>query len=105
MEIKLAIDLEIECVTIPHDFFEGVDMELSKAEQVVLARFRERCLRAGGVQAGYGMRAKAIRLVPGAPSTEIDSALQAMVEKGWLKPNAAGTWFFLSADGAEQVKQ
>jgi hypothetical protein len=85
-------------------FFEGVGMERSKAEQVVLARFRERCLRAGGVQAGYGMRAKAIRLVPGAPGPEIDSALQAMVEKGWLKPNAAGTWFFLSADGAEQVK-
>lgn len=79
-------------------------MERSKAEQVVLTRFRERCLRAGGVQPGYGMRAKALRLSPGAAGAEIDSALQAMVEKGWLKPNAAGTWYFLSADGAAQVK-
>ena len=27
-----------------------------------------------------------------------------MVEKGWLKPNAAGTWYFLTEAGAEQVK-
>jgi hypothetical protein len=76
----------------------------SKAEQVILARFRERCHRAGGVQAGYGMRAKAIRQARGAAGLNIDAALQGMVEKGWLKPNAAGTWYFLSADGAEQVK-
>jgi hypothetical protein len=76
----------------------------SKAEQVILARFRERCHRAGGVQPGYGMRAKAIRLAPGAAGVDVDSTLQAMVEKGWLKPNAAGTWYFLTADGAERVK-
>lgn len=81
-------------------------MERSKAEQVILARFWERCLRAGGIQAGYGMRAQAIRLAPGAAGAgaDIDSALQAMAEKGWVKPNAAGTWYFLTADGAEQVK-
>jgi hypothetical protein len=76
----------------------------SKAEQVILARFYERCHRAGGVQAGYGMRAQAIRLAQGAAGVDIDSALQAMVEKGWLKPNAAGTWYFLTAEGAERVK-
>jgi hypothetical protein len=79
-------------------------MEHSKAEQVILARFWERTLRAGGVEAGYGMRATAIRLARGAAGLDIDAALQAMVAKGWLKPNAAGTWYFLSADGAEQVK-
>ena len=78
-------------------------MNLSQTEQAVLARFKERCHRAGGVQVGYGMRAQAIRL--GLPrGTDVDSALSAMVEKGWLKPNAAGTWHFLTADGAEQVK-
>ena len=35
---------------------------------------------------------------------DVDGALKGMVEKGWLKPNAAGTWYFLSADGAEHVK-
>ena len=79
-------------------------MDVSKAEQVILARFWERCLRAGGVQAGYGMRAQAIRLAQGAAGLDVDAALRSMVEKGWLKPNAPGTWYFLSAEGAEQVK-
>jgi hypothetical protein len=79
-------------------------MEVSKSEQVVLARFRERCHRAGGVQVGYGMRAQAIRLVQVATGVDLDAGLKALVEKGWLKPNAAGTWYFLTADGAEQLK-
>lgn len=81
-------------------------MDPSKAEQAVLARYKERCDRAGGVQAGFGMRAKAIRyLAPeAAAAADVDRALQTMVEKGWLKPNAAGTWYFLTEAGAEQVK-
>lgn len=75
----------------------------SQVEQAILARFKERCHRAGGVQAGYGMRAKAIGLVL-PPGTDVEGTLKGMVEKGWLKPNAAGTWYFLSADGAERVK-
>lgn len=78
-------------------------MELSKAEQVILARYRERCHRAGGVETGYGMRAHAIRLVQ-PQGVDIDEGLRSMVEKGWLKPNAAGTWYFLTEAGAEQVK-
>jgi hypothetical protein len=78
-------------------------MDLSQAEQTVLARYRERCHRAGGVQAGFGMRAKAIRYSVPESAADIDRALQSMVEKGWLKPNAAGTWYFLTAAGAEQV--
>lgn len=78
-------------------------MEHAKAEQAILARFYERCHRAGGVEPGYGMRAQAIRYVQ-PPGADFGPALQGMVEKGWLKPNAAGTWYFLTADGAEQVK-
>lgn len=75
----------------------------TQVEQAILARFKERCHRAGGVQPGYGMRAKAIALaLP--PGTDVEGTLKGMVEKGWLKANAAGTWYFLSADGAEQVK-
>lgn len=79
-------------------------MDPSKAEQVVLARYKERCHRAGGVQAGFGMRASAIRYIAREAAADIDRALQSMVEKGWLKPNAAGTWYFLTEAGAEQVK-
>ena len=79
-------------------------MDQSKAEQAVLARYKERSDRAGGVQAGFGMRAKAIRYLAPEAATDIDRALQSMVEKGWLKPNAAGTWYFLTEAGAEQVK-
>lgn len=79
-------------------------MDQAKAEQVVLARYKERCHRAGGVQAGFGMRASAIRYSAPGAAADIDRALQNMVAKGWLKPNAAGTWYFLTESGAEQVK-
>ena len=78
-------------------------MDRSKVEQAVLARFKERCHTAGAIQAGYGMRAQAIRIVL-PPGTEVEEALKGMVEKGWLKVNATGTWYYLTADGAEQVK-
>ena len=79
-------------------------MDPSKAEHIVLARYKERGDRAGGIQPGYGMRARAVRYVAPQSAAEIDKALQGMVEKGWLKPNAAGTWYFLTAEGAERVK-
>jgi hypothetical protein len=79
-------------------------MDPSKAEDIVLTRYKERGDRAGGIQPGYGMRAQAIRYLAPQAAAEIDKALQAMVEKGWLKPNAAGTWYFLTAEGAERVK-
>ncbi|HYX24818.1 MAG TPA: hypothetical protein VFC23_11745 [Thermoanaerobaculia bacterium] len=78
-------------------------MDRSKVEQAVLARFKERCHTAGAIQAGYGMRAQAIRIVL-PPGSEVEEVLKGMVEKGWLKVNATGTWYYLTADGAEQVK-
>jgi len=78
-------------------------MDLSQAEQAILARFKARCHTAGGVQPGYGMRANAIKLVQ-PPGADFDGALQGMLEKGWLKKNEAGTWYFLTAEGAERVK-
>lgn len=78
-------------------------MDLSKVEQTILARFRERCDRAGGVNTGYGMRFTALRYHQ--PSeADVRNVLNAMVEKGLLKANAAGTWYFLTESGAEQVK-
>ncbi len=78
-------------------------MDLTQAEQVILARFRERCHIAGSVQPGYGMRLKAIKLQQ--PSgADFDAVLKGMVEKGWLKVNTAGTWYYLTAEGADRVK-
>jgi len=74
------------------------------AEQVILDRFRYRCHIAGSVQPGYGMRAQAIRYGQEGLGAEIDAELATMVEKGWLKRNPAGTWYYLTPDGAEQVK-
>lgn len=75
------------------------------AEQVILGRFKERCHIAGSVQAGYGMRAQAIRYVESEhPGIDLDAGLEAMVEKGWLKKNPSGTWYYLTPDGVEQVK-
>jgi hypothetical protein len=75
------------------------------AEQVVLNRFKERCHIAGTVQPGYGMRAQAIRYVePQFPGLDLGVELEAMVEKGWLKKNASGTWYYLTPEGAEQVR-
>jgi hypothetical protein len=78
-------------------------MNMIQAEQAILARFKQRCHTAGGVQPGYGMRAKAIKLVQ-PTGADFDAALQGMLEKGWLKKNEAGTWYYLTADGAERVK-
>ncbi|HEX9943288.1 MAG TPA: hypothetical protein VGG03_14805 [Thermoanaerobaculia bacterium] len=78
-------------------------MDVSQAEQAILARFKARCHIAGGVQTGYGMRAQAIKLVE-PPGADFDQALKGMVEKGWLKMNQAGTWYYLTAEGAERVK-
>lgn len=81
-------------------------MDSSSAEQVILSRFRQRCHIAGSVQRGYGMRAQAIRYVqPEHPGVDIDAGLEAMVQKGWLKANEARTWYYLTEEGAEQVKQ
>jgi hypothetical protein len=80
-------------------------MEASPAEQVVLGRFKERCHIAGAVQPGYGMRAQAIRYVqPQHPGVDLDAGLESMVEKGWLKRNPSGTWYYLTPEGAELVK-
>ena len=78
-------------------------MDQLNVEQAILARFKERCLRAGGVNTGYGMRFTAIRYHQ-ASEADVRATLNAMVEKGLLKPNAAGTWYFLTESGAEQVK-
>ena len=78
-------------------------MDLSNVEQAILARFKERCLRAGGVNTGYGMRFDAIRYNQSS-GLDLREVLNAMVEKGLLKANAAGTWYFLTESGAEQVK-
>jgi hypothetical protein len=78
-------------------------MDSTQAEQAILARFKARCHIAGGVQPGYGMRARAIKLVQPAGG-DFGPVLNAMVEKGWLKVNAAGTWYYLTAEGAERVK-
>ena len=78
-------------------------MDSAKVEQVVLARFKERCHTAGAIQAGHGMRKQAIRVgLP--PSTDVDGPLTGMVEKGLLKVNPAGTWYYLTVDGADRVK-
>lgn len=78
-------------------------MDLTQAEQAILARFKARCHIAGGVQLGYGMRTQAIKIAQ--PSgADYDGVLKGMVEKGWLKVNTAGTWYFLTAEGTERVK-
>jgi hypothetical protein len=78
-------------------------MDLGRVEKVILARFKERCDRAGGTQPGYGMRFTAIRYGQNGEE-DFRKALAGMVEKGWLKVNAAGTWYFLTQDGAAQVR-
>jgi len=78
-------------------------MDLSKLDQVILARFQERTQRSGGVQPGYGMRFTALSyLLPS--SADLKKALDSLVERGVLKVNEAGTWYYLTESGAEWVK-
>lgn len=78
-------------------------MDSTQAEQAIFARFKQRCHTAGGVEPGYGMRATAIKLVQ-PPGADFEAALQGLLEKGWLTKNQAGTWYYLTAEGAERVK-
>jgi len=77
-------------------------MDSAKAEQVILARFKERCHTAGAIQAGYGMRAQAIRVVLPA-GTDVDGPLKGMVEKGSLNANPARPSYYLPVDGAARI--
>lgn len=78
-------------------------MSTANLEALILSRFKERCRRAGSFTPGYGMRREAVAygLPTGSDATPI---LDTLVERGWLKKNDSGSWYFLTAEGAEKVK-
>jgi butyrate kinase len=79
-------------------------MDLASFEALILARFNERCRRAGSFAPGYGMRKDAIAY-GFRERNDLAPALDALVEKGWLKKNVAGTWYYLTEEGVERVKE
>jgi hypothetical protein len=76
-------------------------MDLTAAERAVLERFREKCTIAGGPRAGYTLRLAAIRQVAAQhPGVDLDAGLAGLVEKGLLKRNEKGDFYYLAAAGA-----
>jgi len=79
-------------------------MSYSAQEKLVIDRFIEKTRIAGGPKAGYTLRR--VSIAYGRPdASELDSALDALVEKGLLKSSEAGDRFFLTADGAEHLSE
>ncbi len=78
-------------------------MDTASLEAAILARFHERCARAGSFAPGYGLRKAAISYVL-PPDSDPIPVLDALVAKGWLKKNESGSWYYLTAEGAERVK-
>lgn len=76
----------------------------AEAERVVLERFYEKSRMTGEVRAGYGLRKKAIEQAAAEhPGLDLDAGLAGLVEKGALKANAKGDWFFLTAQGVGEL--
>lgn len=78
-------------------------MSTANLEALILSRFKERCRRAGSFTPGYGMRKEAVAYgLP--PGTNAAPILDALVERGLLRKNDTGSWYYLTAEGAEKVK-
>jgi hypothetical protein len=81
-------------------------MELSRVESAVLARFTEKCRAAGGPQPGQQMRRATLRsIAEKGPGSDLDDALVRLVEKGLLKANEQADRYFLTAAGAELLRE
>ncbi len=79
-------------------------MAYTKVEATILDRFRRRCLTAGGVSPGYGMRVQAIRYGAEEGGLDFQQGLSSLVEKGLLRANDKGDWMYLTALGAQEVE-
>ena len=79
-------------------------MDVAAVEAQILARFHERCRRAGSFAPGYGMRKDAIAYGY-RERAAFTPVLDALVERGWLKKNESGSWYYLTEEGTARVKE
>ena len=76
-------------------------MSRSEAESLVLERFREKCLIAGGAKAGYVLRRESIEYGWSEEQVaESERELDSLVDRGLLAVNEDGSRYFLTEEGA-----
>lgn len=79
---------------------------MTTADRVILERYRDKCHAAGGVRPGYVLRRDAILYVADRhPGVDLEGGLESLVEQELLKANEAGSFFFLTAAGAEKIAE
>lgn len=79
-------------------------MSFSESETVVMNRFRDKCLVAGGARAGYNLRRQSIQYGMDATEAEAaDAGIASLVERGVLIANEDGDRIILTQAGAEAL--
>ena len=79
---------------------------MNTADQVILERYREKGLAAGGIRPGYVLRRDAILFIADRhPEVDLESGLDSLVEQELLKANEAGSFFFLTTAGVEKIAE
>lgn len=74
------------------------------AEQVILARFKEKADMAGDLRVGYVLRRQAILHVQADhPDVDLEEGIDSLVENGLLKASESREFLFLTASGVESL--
>ena len=79
---------------------------MTTADRVILERYREKSLAAGGVRPGYVLRRDAILYIADRhPDLDLESGLESLVDQDLLKANEEASFFFLTSSGAEKIAE
>ena len=79
-------------------------MPTLSAEEILLDRYRQKCLMAGGPRPGFVLRRRALLYTqPEHPDVDLDSGIAALEKKGLIKASESGDFLFLTAAGVEQI--
>lgn len=79
-------------------------MSFSPAERIVLERFRAKTDIAGGPRPGFTLRTRAIRWAESEhPGVDLAAGLDGLVERGLLKRNDKGDFYYLTAAGVAEL--
>ena len=75
------------------------------AEQVILARYREKCRMAGGLRTGFVLRRGAILYVQADhPQLDLEAGIGRLIDQGLLKASESAEFVFLTAAGVERLE-
>ena len=79
-------------------------MPTPSAEEILLDRYRQKCLMAGGPRPGFVLRRRALLYTqPEHPGVDLAAGITTIEEKGLIKASESGDFLFLTAAGVEAI--